>query len=551
MKKRCSMNINISKINLNPQKFPVAYRTITPPSFKANDDRKNIVPVYGDSPIRTNPAQLSLFALHDFHGQDIRMERAYSIIEEYDKKDYFGNNNFFDSAKPIDKIKLASGDMFLGENHKELAVVNEFLNIAGILANAVGNHECDYNIDKFAEIVKNRNYKFIAANMHPNKGNSMNDILSNSFIVESNGNKYGIIGLAPVDIEAHMKRPNEVKAFNVSDLDNTFEDLQKEIDKIKKQGVNKIILVSHLGLEHEQQIAQNISDIDVILGGHTHNLLKKVEKDNNLFFSPKGEPVLIMQVGRDGEYVGIPNLKFNELGQIEDIQYNIVRTEDYERSLVAKEAFERILGKPDVVGNIAYVEEPPKDIYAYENPHCDFILDCMRKEFDTDIAIMNSANIRGKFYKGKIDTRDLAQISPFGNKMTIIKVSEAELVESIDEMIEESMEKENHRPGILQVSGLRYEYSQSKGELTKLSLIDKNGQENEINIRNPRNNKFYTIAADDYCICSDKAGMDLKHRYEEAIQKFDYDKDKVIESYLRKHPEDVIIKSDGRIKAND
>ena len=84
MKKRCSMNINISKINLNPQKLPVAYRTITPPSFKANDDRKNIVPVYGDSPIRTNPAQLSLFALHDFHGQDIRMERAYSIINEYD-----------------------------------------------------------------------------------------------------------------------------------------------------------------------------------------------------------------------------------------------------------------------------------------------------------------------------------------------------------------------------------------------------------------------------------------------------------------------------------
>ena len=43
------------------------------------------------------------------------MERAYSIIEEYDKKDYFRNNNFFDTTKPIDKIKLASGDMFLGE----------------------------------------------------------------------------------------------------------------------------------------------------------------------------------------------------------------------------------------------------------------------------------------------------------------------------------------------------------------------------------------------------------------------------------------------------
>lgn len=544
------MNINIPKINLNIQPTMARYKTV--PSFRADDEYKqNIIPIYGDSPIRTNPAQLSLFSLHDFHGQDIRMERAYSIIEEYDKKDYFGNNNFFDNTKPIDKIKLASGDMFLGENPRELSVVNEFLNIAGILANAIGNHECDYHIDKFAEIVKNRNYKFIAANMHPDKNSSMNDVLSKSFIVESNGNKYGIIGLAPVDIEAHMKRPQEVEVFNVSDMDDTIEDLQKEISEIKKQGVNKIILVSHLGFENEQYIAQNVSDIDVILGGHTHNLLKNVEKGNNLLKSPKGEPVLIMQVGRDGEYVGIPNLKFNELGQITDIQYNVVKTEDYERSMVAKEAFEKILGKPDVVGRATYVEAPPKDIYAYENSHCDFILDCMKEEFGTDIAIMNSANIRGKFYKGDIDTRDLAQISPFGNNMTIIKVSEAELVESIDEMIEESMERENHRPGILQVSGLRYEYSQKQGKLTKLSFVDKNGKENEIDIVNPRNDKFYTVAADDYCICSDKAGMDLKHRYEEAIQKFDYDKDKVVESYLRKHPEDVVIKSDGRIKPID
>lgn len=544
------MNINIPKINLNPYSTLARNNFNTIPSFKSDDkERHNIISVYGDSPIRTNPAQLSLFALHDFHGQDIRMEKAYSIINEYDKQDYFGNNKFFDTNKPIDKLKLASGDMFLGENKKELAVVNEFLNIAGILANAVGNHECDNNIDEFAEIVKSRNYKFLATNMHPDKDSAMNDVLSKSFIVESNGNKYGIIGLAPIDIEAHMKRPHEVEAFNVSDLDDTVEDLQKDISKMKNQGVNKIILISHLGLENEQFIAQNVSDVDVILGGHTHNLLKEVKEGENLFRSPKGEPVLIMQVGRDGEYVGIPNLKFNELGQITDIQYNVVKTEDYERSLVAKEAFEKILGKPDIVGKAVYVENPPQDIYANENPHCDFILDCMRKEYNTDIAIMNSANIRGRFYKGEINTRDLAQISPFGNKITIVRITEEELVEAIDEMIEKSMDKPNHRPGILQVSGLQYEFSRSKGELTKLALIDDKGNKTPIDINNPRKNKFYTVVADDYCISSDKAGMDLKHRYNEAIEKFDFDKDKVVENYLRKHPEEITIKSDGRISS--
>ena len=64
-------------------------------------------------------------------------------------------------------------------------------------------------------------------------------------------------------------------------------------------------------------------------------MLTEVKEGENLFRSPKGEPVLIMQVGRDGQYVGLPNLQFNELGQITKIQYNMVKTEDYERSSVA------------------------------------------------------------------------------------------------------------------------------------------------------------------------------------------------------------------------
>ena len=549
------MNFKISKYNINPQSITFRERSNSSLSFKSeqpqNQSTTAVIPIYGDSPIRTNPAQLSLFALHDFHGQDIKMERAYTISEKFDNNKFIEEAEFFNEEAPIDKLKLASGDMFLGENKKELQVVNEFLNIAGIMANAIGNHECDIKIEEFADIVEDRNYKFLAANMHPDKNSAMNSVLSNSFIIESNGNKYGIIGLAPVDIEAHMKRPEEVRPFNVSDMEDTLEDLQKEVDSIKKQGVNKIILLSHLGFDKEQEVAQKISGVDIILGGHTHHMLEEVKYGENLFLSPQGEPVLIIQVGRDGKYVALPNFQFNDLGQITKIQYNFVKTEDYERSLTAKTAFENILGKPDVVGMAGYVENPPEDIYAYENPHCDFILDCMRKELDTDIAIMNSANIRGRFFEGEINTRDLAQISPFGNKVTIVRLTEEELVDSLNNMIEKSMENPAHRPGILQVSGLRYEFSKDEEELTYLALVDKNGNEIPIDLDEPRENKFYTLACDDYCINSNKAGMDLKHRYEDAIAKYDFDKDKVVEQYLRKQSEPITIKSDGRIKMVD
>ena len=88
------------------------------------------------------------------------------------------------------------------------------------------------------------------------------------------------------------------------------------------------------------------------------------------------------------------------------------------------------------------------------------------------------------------------------------------------------MESPVNRPGILQVSGLRYEFSRKEGELTKLTFIDKQGNEIPIDIENPREDKFYTLVSDDYCITRDTSGMDLQHRFDEAIAKFDFDKNK-------------------------
>ena len=542
------MNFEISTINFNIPRV----------SFKKSDYRAqnvvtsklpdNITPVYGDDEIRTNPALLSLFAMHDFHGQNIRMEKAYTAITQFDKGTLYNKNEAFDKNLKFDKFKVASGDMFLGENEHELKAVNEFLNIAGVIANAIGNHECDANVDTFADIIKDRKYRLLGANIHPQDGSKMKGLVSESFIVENNGNRYGFIGIAPPDMPKHMKRPDEVEKFNISNIKDTFLDLQDEVSKIKKQGVNKIILLSHAGLDNDKLIAQNVSDIDIILGGHTHNFIPEIKKGENLLLSPKNEPVLIMQVGRDGEHIGIPNIQFDELGKITKIQYNVINTDDFARSLVARNSIEKVLGKPEVVGKLSYVEDMPKDIYAQENPHCSFIADCMREELGTDIAIMNSANIRGKFHQGNIDTRDLKLISPFGNKMSVIRATEAELVHSFNNMIKKTMNSEFHRPGIFQVSGMKYEYSKSQGKVTKMIIVDKEGTEHSIDVNKPRKDKFYTIAVDDYCATSNGAGLNLGYRFEESDIHFDFDKEKLVGDYLKRQKAPAEIKSDGRIK---
>lgn len=510
---------------------------------RTNQSPKNTnTPPSSDVSNKNNPkVKTSIFYINDLHGQNIRMERMMNAV------------NQFDSFTPSDsdKLKFASGDIMLGEEEKFVKVANRFLNLGGFLATVMGNHECDMPTEQFVNLIGDKKYKFLGLNLNPSQNNPIKNHIEKSYVQEMNGNKYGVIGLVPSDLAVHVKLQDHLPDLHLqTDFDESVKEIQQEVDKFKSQGINKIILLSHSGYKHDVNIAKQVKGIDVILGAHTHNLLEGIEENKNLFYSPDGEPVIITQAGRDGKNFGILNVEFDEKGVITKAQNNIGKTDTYSRNLIARNQFEQILGKPEVVGHVAKAEKFPDDMYFEENAHCDFIMDAMRSELGTDIALMNSANIRGQFETGRVDTRDLAIISPFANKVCVIEPTEEEIVNAIQRRIETSLKSSAHRPGIVQVSGLRYTFN-SAGKLVSMTFIDKNNKEIPIDVKNPRKDKTYTVASDDFCVMSEDGGLGLPHRYEKALKKFDYDKDVVIADYIKHQNKPVEIKSDGRIKMVD
>ena len=497
-----------------------------------------------DVPIVTPPAQLSLLHMHDFHGQSIRMERAYTISESFDDDTLNVSDSVLDKREPVDKMKLCSGDMFMGSNPEEIRLVNEFLNLIGTDALTLGNHECDSKIAEFFKNIKSHKYNIISTNIHPEKNNKMNKIRSGSFIMDINGNKYGVIGVSPVDFMEHTKKPEEISQLHVDDIDSTINEIQLDINEMKKNKVNKIILLSHLGIDYEQYIAQNINDIDIILGGHTHTLFKDMKEGQNLFRSPKGEPVVILQSGKDGQYVNVPNIRFNEYGQITGINYNVLSTDDYARSPVAKEKFERII-KPVVLGKIDYVEKLPDNLYTCENPNCDFFLDRIRGELNTDIAIMNASPTRNTFSEGNMELRDLKTVSQFPNKVSVIRATEKELVSTIQERAHKTMTSSDNKPGLLQVSGLEYEIEQQTGTLKSLNYVKRNGKKVKIDVDNP-SDKMYTVAIDDFCAKSN--GTAIRSRFAKPLKETNLNINELIIQSLQHQTEPLQIKRDGRIK---
>ena len=83
---------------------------------------------------------------------------------------------------------------------------------------------------------------------------------------------------------------------------------------MKKEKCDLVICLSHLGFEYQDDqkasdkvLARNSSDIDIILGGHTHTFLDKPVIEKNKV----KKNVLINQVGWAGVQLGRIDINLN------------------------------------------------------------------------------------------------------------------------------------------------------------------------------------------------------------------------------------------------
>ena len=505
------------------------------------------VSVYGKS----NPklTHTSWFYVNDVHGKMTNMERIYNMTKEFDATPAvkiapaFWNKNTGD----VSKFKVASGDIILGANYIHNQVANKFLDWSGFIASALGNHELDVvEPGNLAKLLSDSKYKMLAANVEIKEGSPLVGKIQKSMVVEKDGEKYGLIGIAPEDMLERVKMNNTLKDFSVKNDDETIKIVQDEVNKLQAQGINKIIVLSHEGTKKDQRLAQETSGIDLIFGAHTHDLIEGLQEGVNLFTSKSGEPVILTQAGKDGETVGILNVDFDENGVVKKAQNNVIKTKNYNRPLFVKDSVEDIIGKPEIIGKVKAAVAPPEQRLIENNPHGNLIADAMRNELGTDIAILNAGNIRGNFSEGTVDSRLISDITPFEDKMWIIGLSEKQIVDAINVGLK-SLTKSSNKPGILLVSGLKYK-ANKQGELLDLEFIDKNNQLHKIDVKNPDPNKKYTVAADDFFATGGDGYLESNKNPDFVLQKFDMDKNKLACDYIKKMDQPMEIKDDHRIE---
>ena len=337
-----------------------------------------------------------------------------------------------------------------------------------------------------------------------------------------------------------------MKDIKIDDFNTTIKKVQEEVNNLRSKGINKIILLSHSGLKQDKKIARETEGIDIIIGGHSHDMVRDVKAGENLISSKNGEPVVITQAGKDGENVGVLNVEWTDDGVLSKVQNNVINTRKFNRTLPSRTAVEEIIGKPEILGTVAYADPEPKNRLISNNPHGNLIADAMRQELGTEIAILNAGNIRGHFDVGNVDSRLINDITPFEDKMLVGNLSEKDIVEAL-KVGGKSLQAHNSKPGILLVSGMKYTMN-DKGELLDLSYIDKDGAEHKIDVNNPDPNHKLTCAMDDFFAMGGDNYLPSNENPDFIIRKYNVDKNKLACDYIKKMKQPLEIRDDERVK---
>ena len=182
-------------------------------------------------------------------------------------------------------------------------------NAMGYDAVCLGNHEFDNGEKQLAERLAKAKYPTVCSN-YDFSGSPLKDIIKPYVIIEKGGKRIGILGLL-LNLNGYV---SESARSGVKYLD-VLKSANKTARFLKnKKDCDIVIALTHLGYEHEEgslspsdtDLASNSTNIDIIVGGHTHTFLKSPVVVKNR----AGKGVLVTQMGTAGVFVGRIDLYF-------------------------------------------------------------------------------------------------------------------------------------------------------------------------------------------------------------------------------------------------
>ncbi len=406
------------------------------------------------------------------------------------------------------------------------------MNFAGYDVVTLGNHEFDYGYDQLKANLSRAWFKTICANVLDKKGNPIYD--PTYVFTSKSGLKVGFFGMETPETQTKVN-PALIKGITFLAKTDLYPCAQTQINNLKAQGCDVVICLSHLGVDEESapdghrsvDLYAHTTGIDMIIDGHSHT---------------------VMTAGENGEPVQSTGTKFENIGVIvidnatKKIEKNyLVKSDDGVVNnpaieFLAKSITDRVDAEYDVEFAKSEVDlNGKKDpgVRTMETNLGDLITDALKwsvlKEGslkvkdDHVVAITNGGGIRASIKSGSVTKKDLNTVLPFGNTVSVVYVSGAELLEALEAS---TYSTPGAVGGFPQVSGIKFTVNTTvpfaQGEAYPGSTYYKPAAIGRVSIESVNGKPFslkdkYAVVTNNFCA----AGGDTYYAFASASEQFD------------------------------
>ncbi len=358
-------------------------------------------------------------------------------------------------------LLLDGGDVNTGVPESDLQDAEpdfKGMSLLGYDAMAVGNHEFDRPPSVLALQRSWATFPLLSANIY--KGGQR--MFPSHTIFERGGYRIAVMGLTTNDT-AKMVLPANIVGI---EFRKPADEAAKLVPQLRAQA-DMVIAATHMGhftdgksgvnAPGDVEMARAVPGLDLIVGGHSQNPVCMLMLNvRNEAYKP-GQPCApdrqngawIVQAHEWGKFVGRADFELRN-GSVQLIRYQLLpvnlwlRGPGTDKTLAA----ERLPEDPAVRAFLQPFQDKGQLSLGVQVGRADEVLDgdrsrvrrqptnlgnliarAMMERTGADLGLMNSGGIRDSLPAGVLTYRDLLKVQPFGNTVSVVTLSGAELLE--------------------------------------------------------------------------------------------------------------------------
>lgn len=440
-------------------------------------------------------------------------------------------------------VKIHAGDAITGtlfytlfEGEADAAMMNQ----ACFDIFALGNHEFDRGdagLAKFLNFLDKGpcDTEVLAANVKPALGTplapeSQTDFFKPSTIRTIDGNKVGFVG-----IDIKNKTELSSSPLDTTEFLDELETAQATIDELAKDGIENIVLVTHVQYENDLELAAGLTGVDVIVGGDSHTLqgdfdqygLPATASYPTEATNADGTPVCVVHAWQYSWLVGELNVTFDGNGGVSscggtphlllgdtflrrpapeedraplegdalddvlkviegDPALSVVTPNPGTESLLAEFASEVDVLAAEEIGTATEdfcLERIPgqgrsvicdvADTAQNGGDIQQFVTEAFRQRaFESDIAIQNSGGVRIDIPAGPVTIADAYELLPFANTLVYLDMTGEEIEATINEGVNFAQADGGSTGAYPYAAGLRWDADLSQPEGSRITNLE-------------------------------------------------------------------------------